>query len=642
MRSVRRLYFYLVTLISLEVVIWGVITLLRTLFDNLVTESQANLLSRGLSQVLVGVPLFVLHWRIIQREYARDPEEAYTRLRALFLYGTRAAVLVPVVQNVLAIFNRLFFRLLGSSIERALIGAQQSLVDNLLAIGVNLLIWLYFENILKKEWQESVSAKENLVEIRRLYRYVWVLYALTLTLAGAQQVFRYSFFTLQQSTGFAADWLADGLTLLLVGAPLWAWTWLHIQQSLSVPEEQDSFLRLLVLYILTLIGTVTSLSAAGLVLSALLGWVLGETQTGISFISENSGALATAIPFGVLWAYYGKQLHREMDSQPDLERKALERSVFHYILSFLGSAATLWGVWQLLSVMVEMLLGEIVNAITLREPLCGALAALLIGIPLWLVNWRPMEEEAKARSEAGSQARRSPIRKGYLYLILFLTVVGSMASMGSLLYQALNQILGESSPTFWLDFTHLVFTLIPIATWLAYHLVVLQQDGHLLQKELEQQHAGFPVLAVLPAQDPYRTALEEAFQRHLPNLPVILHDVQEAPLPAEAEQVKAVILPAGLAARPDAALIDWLQSFQGIRIVVPLSETGWVWLGTTQKSTRELAKETVLIIRKLAEDRSARATVQTNPWVIVGYILAGLFGVQVLLVLLGIVLSSLN
>ena len=642
MRSVRRLYSYLVTLISLEVVIWGVITLLRTLFDNLVTDGATNLLSQGLSQVLVGVPLFVLHWRIVQRDYARDPEEGYTRLRALFLYGTRAAVLFPIAQNVLAIFNRMFFHLLGSSIERALIGAQQTLIDNLLAIGVNLIIWLYFENILKKEWQVHEPFKENLIELRRLYRYAWVLYALILTLAGTQQVLKYSFFTLKETTGFSVDWLADGLTLLLVGTPLWVWTWQNIQRSLSQPEERLSFLRLLILYLLSLVGIITSLSAMGSNLSSLLNWVLGETQTLGTFLSEKSSALATAIPFGVLWAYYSAQLHQEIDSQPDAGRQAVERRVYLYILSFLGSAATLWGLWQLLSVIVDVLLSEITNAAVLREPISGALAALLIGIPVWLSSWRPLEEESRALNETGSQARRSSIRKGYLYLILFLTVVGSMASLGSLLYSIFNQILGENNPTFWLDTTHMVATLLPIATWLLYHLRVQQRDGKLTQKELEERHASFPVWVILPKKDPYAQALEEAFQRHLPNLPVTYHYLDDGTPPRNFLAAQVAILSAGMATKPSKNLHKLLEEFQGRRIVVPLSQTDWIWLGTAPKSIRELAKETVLTIRQLAEDQSVRTTVQTNPWVIVGYILAGLFGIQLLFIILSIVISTLN
>ena len=35
MRTIRRFYFYLVAFISLEVVVWGAISLARTLFENL-------------------------------------------------------------------------------------------------------------------------------------------------------------------------------------------------------------------------------------------------------------------------------------------------------------------------------------------------------------------------------------------------------------------------------------------------------------------------------------------------------------------------------------------------------------------------------------------------------------------------------
>ena len=214
----------------------------------------------------------------------------------------------------------------------------------------------------------------------------------------------------------------------------------------------------------------------------------------------------------------------------------------------MGSAATLWGLWQLLSVIVDVLLSEITNAAVLREPISGALAALLIGIPVWLSSWRPLEEESRALNETGSQARRSSIRKGYLYLILFLTVVGSMASLGSpMLYSIFNQILGENNPTFWLDTTHMVATLLPIATWLLYHLRVQQRDGKLTQKELEERHASFPVWVILPKKDPYAQALEEAFQRHLPNLPVTYHYLDDGTPPRNFLAAQVAILSAGMA-----------------------------------------------------------------------------------------------
>ena len=108
MRTVRRLYFYVVALVSLEVVVWGVIGLGRTLINlNLVVGSPVSQLAGSLALVLVGLPVFLIHWLIAQREALKDPEERATRVRALFLYGVLIGTLVPIVQNVMALVNRL-------------------------------------------------------------------------------------------------------------------------------------------------------------------------------------------------------------------------------------------------------------------------------------------------------------------------------------------------------------------------------------------------------------------------------------------------------------------------------------------------------------------------------------------------------
>jgi hypothetical protein len=106
MRTIRRLYFYLVALISLETVIWGGIYLARTLF-NIGILSQISDLAGGFSLVLVGLPIFLLHWLLAQHDAARDEEEHSARIRALFLYAVRLATLAPVVLNIAAILERL-------------------------------------------------------------------------------------------------------------------------------------------------------------------------------------------------------------------------------------------------------------------------------------------------------------------------------------------------------------------------------------------------------------------------------------------------------------------------------------------------------------------------------------------------------
>src|SRR5574338_905727 len=119
MKTVRRLYFYAVALISLEVVLWGVIGLLRTVTDQL-SIGAGNALARALALVLVGVPIFLIHWGWAQNAASRDAEEKTASLRAVFLYAALLGTLIPAVQNLLALINRLLLGAASLSPERAL------------------------------------------------------------------------------------------------------------------------------------------------------------------------------------------------------------------------------------------------------------------------------------------------------------------------------------------------------------------------------------------------------------------------------------------------------------------------------------------------------------------------------------------
>ena len=192
MKTVRRLYFYAVALISLEVVLWGLIGLLRTIVDQAVVGG-ADALAQALALILVGVPIFLFHWLWTQRMAARDDEERTSSLRAMFFYAALIGTLVPVVQNLLALVNRLLLGAARLSAERAIFGGTQTWPDNLIAIAMNLLVAAYFWNILRGEWK-SLSTPENFAEVRRLYRYLWVLYSLLMAVFGAQQLLRFIFY----------------------------------------------------------------------------------------------------------------------------------------------------------------------------------------------------------------------------------------------------------------------------------------------------------------------------------------------------------------------------------------------------------------------------------------------------------------
>src|SRR5512135_1133655 len=107
MKTIRRLYFYAVALISIEVVLWGTIGLLRSIFNpNLSGDSYT--LAGALAAIIVGVPIFLVHWLWAQSVSAKDDEERTASLRAIFLYGVLLGTGIPAVQNLLAFINRIF------------------------------------------------------------------------------------------------------------------------------------------------------------------------------------------------------------------------------------------------------------------------------------------------------------------------------------------------------------------------------------------------------------------------------------------------------------------------------------------------------------------------------------------------------
>ena len=100
MKSIRRLYFYLVALISIEVVLWGLVSLLRSIVDQTISGG-ADALAQALALILVGVPIFLIHWLWAQRAAARDEEEKTATIRAAFFYAILLGTSIPVAQNML-------------------------------------------------------------------------------------------------------------------------------------------------------------------------------------------------------------------------------------------------------------------------------------------------------------------------------------------------------------------------------------------------------------------------------------------------------------------------------------------------------------------------------------------------------------
>jgi hypothetical protein len=631
MRTIRRLYFYAVTFVSLEVVLWGLIGLARSIFHTSnVVSSSTDRLAQALALIIVGVPVFGFHWWISQRDAARDADEHASGVRAVFLYAALLGTLIPIVQNFLALANRALLGTAHMDTRLAFIGGAQTWTDNLLAMLMNALVAAYFITITRRDWTGS-QPKESITLVRRMYRYIWMLYGLVMVVAGTQQTLRFLLNLLSGPFGTnIRTALVNGMTLLVVGTPIWFFAWKTIQEALTDSTERESFLRLGILYFLSLAGVLTVLTAAGTLVDTLLHLAFGASLTTQQIVSRINTPLAIGIPLGGVWSYYGHWLTRTMTETPDTTRRSGMRRLYFYILSAIGLGAAFTGLGYLLS----FLINRLVIGTAQLPALTGGLAAIVTGLPLWLFTWLPMQTEALAEGDAGDHARRSLIRRIYLYLALFISVVGGMAVAGNLLFQLLRSVLGQPQ-------SNLGATVLRLAAWLLlyfglgiYHGLTLGRDGKLASAALTAKHAAYPVLLFDPGDGPFARDLAAAIQKQTPHLPVTVHAVNQ-PIPADAS-ARAVLLPTDVALDPPESLRQWLGQFSGSRLAVPRGVSGkWTLTGTFASDFNHAA----LALRALAEGHEVRQKTGSSGWMIVVYIAAALFGLESLMMLISLTVS---
>lgn len=627
MKTIRRLYFYAIAFISVEVVLWGIIGLLRSVVNQNEITSGTTSLAQALSLILVGVPIFLFHWLWAQNISAKDDEENSATLRAIFLYGMLLATFLPAIQNFLAFINRTLLSSANLYEYRALVGGTQTWSDNLIAIVINLLIAAYFWNILKQNWSK-LSETENFAEIRRLYRFIWMLYGLLMTIYGTQQALNFAFTLPSNVLGeIGRETVINAIALLVIGTPIWFFSWRILQDVLPDSAERDSYLRLGVLYLLTLGSVIIVLSAGGNLIYKILLQILGELNEGTKFLHEIGGPISLGLPFAVVWAYYGKWLGQQFTFDENLPRRAGKQRLFYYLLSFVGLAATFFGVTSLLSTIIDMLTSNTFLGIgNFASSISSAIASLVIGLPLWLLTWRPMQAQALQDNDAGDHARRSVIRKFYLYLVLFASVIGGMIAAGNLVFRLISTALGGDTSNVLDSSLNSLQALILFVILAWYHLSVLRKDGESKEDILEEMQTQFNVL-VFDQNDSFGESVKAMFTKRAPKVPVTVVNANEK-IPAEVK-ADAIVLPASLAVNTPENVEAWIRSFGGNKLVVSDEAAGVFWMNDFEQVAD--------VVKSMAEGQEVRpqsSKRMTSVWTYVAYVFAGLFACQLLAMLL--------
>jgi hypothetical protein len=407
---------------------------------------------------------------------------------------------------------------------------------------------------------------------------------------------------------------------------VWIYSWRVIQDSLTDPAEMGSNLRLGILYILSLVGVITVVTTSAMLVNTLVTRLLGVDWSLQNFVQQLGGPISVGVPLGMIWAYYGHWLNRHIEAIGDKVRQAGMKRLYNYILAFIGLVVSFVGVATLITFIIDMttskafLMGD-----SNRSSLATAISSLVVGLPLWLLTWRPMQAAALAQGEMGDHARRSVLRKTYLYLALFGSVIGGMAAAVALVYQLIRLLLtGDAGSDFVNTLLNTIQLLFLFVVVLVYHLNVLRADGASISDSLTEKQSAFSVL-VVDSGDGVVNSVKTALVKLGAKVQVTVATPAEKPQ----GDFSAVILSGSLAAEGAPA---WIKSFGGNRIIVQNEAPDLVWADDAVQAAES--------VQKMAEGQEVQKKKQTrSAWTVVVYVFAALFALELLFFLLAFGIS---
>ena len=510
----RRVYLYLITFISLLILLSGVSTLLRLLFEQALSVAPDTFagpdylreqFSSAAALTLVGVVVWAIHWLLAQRSVAAPPpagdQERRSVLRKLLIYG----VLLVTVAEVLFALSRLLQALL-------LVGAAQGATDlraviseAVPTIAVYGLGWAYYARIRATDAAVAPEGRRGhrapLVRLsgqlrRALRAHVRALVAGPLSLAdrherGCGGLYRWG---RRAATRGERRWLDRRLRRG------WLGHWSMAQQTVvASPGEQRARLRQVYLFAMIFQTVAVTLTKRGPFHLQPATLPAGQRSCGrLRGVPANAagGPLLTAIVYGVFWAYHRWVLRGDAALATDdpARQTSLQRLYLH-LVALIGLAVLATGVASLLRLLIDLGLGGATTTLSRAgwaDQISFFATSILVGLPAWYLTWAPLQR--RAWSPEASEDRQALVRRVYLYLILFAAVIALLGSAGTLIYQFVRHVGGVFDAGALGAISWALGAALTAGVLLVYHLRVLLAD---------QRAAALPAPAeALPLTEP--------------------------------------------------------------------------------------------------------------------------------------------
>lgn len=479
----RRLYIYIVAAASFGMVLIGLINLGTTALNQLLnaTPPYSNVRDAyaGFGAViLVGLPVWGIHWWIAQRLAHRNADERASAIRRLYLYVVLAATGIAIAVYLRRLIEDAVGFVLGTSSDGAAISRA------LWAVLVLTAFWLYHFRTADVD-RSNVGESGVAATLRRWYAYGLLFLGLAFLLFGARNLLQQIWVLLVDRGQVIAPGglVPTALATMLTGLLIWGFHSQWTSSASIAQDDQRSTLRAVQRF-LALTGCVAlALFGASQLLYYALARLLGIEHPGgvtTSIVVAIASPAATVIVFGLAWLWIQRQLATDAGAT-EATRAAGVRHLYTHLVAFLALATLAIGAAGILWTLSEQLLSNVAHLPSpgsgggqgggWRDKISLFVTLVLVGAPMWLTHWRqsPTLDERHILS-----------RRLYVYATLLGSVLAALISGAIFVYRLLALVLGTSDATSGaplIDMGRAMSVILVAAAIGLYHWRVLRSDS---------------------------------------------------------------------------------------------------------------------------------------------------------------------
>ena len=471
----KRVYFYGLSFAALMVAASGATVLLDHIADLLLegdifSRGQTQL-ALGLAMLLVGIPVWLLHWTLAQRATVRIPWESQAAVRRVYIYLVLTISAVVVSVGLVALI-------------RWWLGADSF-------NGRHLALPLVWGSVWAYHWRigtlETIGDGANNL-VRQLYVYLVAWYGLALLAVGVgivlwsalRRIYDALFggdLLLSNNQGLWSDTTVGGLSVALVGALWWWWHWHRVARADTGVEVRQVYLHLFAI----LPGAGAVLFYLSNLLYQVLRWGLGQPDLyAADHFRVAPAALAGIFTGAGLWVYHWTVARQEASDRGGLPAA---RRIYRYIVTAVGLLVSGAGIVILLVVALAILgaLGEdLLSGSPLpKSELALGVTLLLVGLPVWAYHWIGLQRDSRGSAEELSAFSR----RIFFYVVFGAAALLVLGNLSAMLFVVLRDILeGTLSLGVIQDSKWSVAMFLTAGAAVIYHWSVFKEDQEALQE----------------------------------------------------------------------------------------------------------------------------------------------------------------